>query len=219
MLRMSATCQLEGTQWLSCCPCASWQTHSSRSFVHVPLWAAALERRGLPAAAGDMEFPEPGTQWLLLVCQPHPACLSLPRVAPFEDCVRKLSQGGWRSLSSPSPADSALPYPRECLIPVGTQASGWRQGRLQELKDCILILPQPCSQCGGSPGYPALTGPACVCPGGPAGWRVHGQITPSPFHPGHPRQPTLCLPFSSTCWPGSLGARGARAFPRAGSAL
>ena len=54
-----------------------------------------LNAGGCLLAPRDMEFPEPGTLWLLL-CQPHPACLSLPRVAPFGDCVVNRPRGGWR---------------------------------------------------------------------------------------------------------------------------
>ena len=152
-----------------------------------------LNAGGCLLAPSDMEFPEPGTPWLL-PCQPRPACLSLPRVAPFEDCVVNCpGVGGGPEL--PSLADSALPIPGSVWFPWEHRHLGGA-GRLQE-QDCICLffhkhLPmRGFLQCNShhSPAACALE----------EVWQAGGTVarsTPSPFPPWSPPQ-AHPLPFSS----------------------
>lgn len=168
-----------------------------------PLQQLLLNAEGCLLAPSNVDFPEPATPWLL-PCQPRPACLSLPRVALFEDCVVNCpGVGGGPEL--PSPADSALPIAGSVWFPWEHRPLGGA-GRLWE-QDCICLFSHKHLPMRGFLQCNSHHSPAaCALEELRQAGGTTARSTPTLVAPASPPSAFLLPP----AWPGSSGARGAR---------
>ena len=168
----------------------------------MPLQQLLLNAEGCLLAPSDVDFPEPATPWLLL-CQPRPACLSLPRVALFEDCVVNCPGVGGGP-EPHSPADSALPIPGSVWFPWEHRPLGGA-GRLRE-QDCICLFSHKHLPMRGFLQCNSHHSPAASALEELRHGQIHSVTFPTLVAPASPPSAFLLPPAR----PGSSGAHGAR---------